>query len=120
MGKVKEKSDYFSRIIGEQLSAVSFVMDYLQLQFNGYFLTVLTPLVVVTNDRTYSFGDLGFRDTLCERIAQKVIEIVLTSDYLRIVFEDNTFFSISLRQEDYVGAEAINLHFPEGTPLLVI
>lgn len=71
MDKVKEKSDYFSRIIGEQLSAVSFVMDYLQLQFNGYLLTVLTPLVVVSDDHSYTFADLGYRDALCERIAQK-------------------------------------------------
>lgn len=33
-----------SRIAGEQLSGVCFVMDYLQLQFNDNFLTANTNL----------------------------------------------------------------------------
>jgi hypothetical protein len=83
---------------------------------------VLTPLVVVSDDHSYTFGDSGFRDALCERITQKVKDTVLTSNYLRLVFEDNTNFNISLKKEDYVGAEAINFHFPdvENTPLIVI
>ena len=113
MNRVEENQDYFSRLIGEQLSAVSFVMDYLQLQFDAYFLTVLTPLIVNKGSSSYRLGDLSYRDALCERIARKVNEVVLASDNLRIGFDDGAHFDISLKDEDYVGPEAINFQFPE-------
>jgi hypothetical protein len=58
-------------------------------------------------------GDLHYRNTLCERITHKVENVVLTSEYLRIGFDDDAVFEISLKQEDYVGPEAINFQFPE-------
>lgn len=121
MTEVKEKADYFSYLIGEPLTAVTFVMDYLQLQFNGYLLTVLTPLIVIS-DHSYNLGDSGYRSALCDRITQKVKETHLEINSLRIIFEDHTVFKISLKEEDYVGAEAINFYFPEAKkmPLLVI
>lgn len=117
----KENSDVFSHLIGEQLSAVVFVMDYLQLQFDGYLLSVMTPLIV-SDENSYSLEDSGYRDALCQRIAQKVKNTVLTEDCFCIGFEDNANFHISLREEDYVGAEAINFYFPESVnkPLIVI
>ena len=122
MNKVKENQGYFSRIVGEQLSAVSFVMDYLQLQFDAYFLTVLTPLVILVGEQSYRLGDLPYRDALCERITHIVKEVTLSADHLRIGFDDGAAFDISLKEEDYVGAEAINFQFPEAgrMQLLVI
>ena len=111
---VEENQDYFSRIVGEQLSAVSFVMDYLQLQFDAYFLTVLTSLTVVVDQTSHRPGDLNYRNTLCERITHKVEHVALTGEYLRVGFDDNAVFEISLKEEDYVGPEAINFQFPEN------
>jgi len=113
MDRVEENQDHFSRLIGEQLSAVSFIMDYLQLQFDAFVLTVLTPLSVNTGSSSDRLGDLPYRDALCERIARNVNEVDLASDYLRITFDDGANFDISLKDEDYVGAEAINFQFPE-------
>jgi hypothetical protein len=113
VNKVKENQNYFSLIVGEQLSAVSFVMDYLQLQFNACILTVLTPLTVVVDQDYLHPGEVHYRNALCERITHKVEEVALTSEYLRIDFDDGAVFKISLKEEDYVGAEAINFQFPE-------
>jgi hypothetical protein len=63
---MEENQSYFARLIGEQLSAVSFVMDYLQLQFDPFLLTVLTPLVVQSGSESYRLCDEGYRDALCE------------------------------------------------------
>lgn len=114
MNRVEENQDIFSRIVGEQLSAVNFVMDYLVLQFNDYFLTVLTPLVVRTGDQSYRLGDLPYRDALCERITHNVREVVLTTEHLDIGFDDDVDFDISLKEKDRVGAEAIIFQFPKG------
>ena len=122
MDEAREKSNGLSRIIGEQLSAVCFVMDYLQLQFNGCLLTVLTRLTVICNDHSYSSEAAGYRDLLCERITQKVCEVVLSPEKLSIIFEDDARFDISLKEENYIGAEAIHFHFPEAEnmPIIII
>ena len=115
----KENSDYFSHLIGEQLSAIVFVMDYLQLQFDDYLLSIMTPLTV-SDENYYSLGDSGYRDALCRRIAQKVTSTVLAEDYLDIIFADHAGFRISLKDEDYAGAEAINFHFPKESEMPMI
>src|SRR2546423_1124481 len=96
MNRTEENQGYFSRIVGEQLSAVNFVMDYLVLQFNAYFLTVLTPLVVHAGEQSYRLGDLPCRDALCERITHNVREVILTADHLHIGFDDDFDFDIYL------------------------
>ena len=58
MSDIKENQKRLSQIVGEQLSGVNFVMDYLRLQFNDLSLTVLTPLVVHETNRNLSLGDL--------------------------------------------------------------
>ena len=114
MNRVEENQGYFARLVGEQLSAVSFVMDYLQLQFDAYFLTVLTPLTVTIGEQSYRLGDLSYRDALCERISRRVNDVALAADHLRISYDDGAAFDISLKEEDHVGAEAINFQFPEA------
>ena len=114
MSKIEENTRSLSRIVGEQLSAVSFVMDYLQLQFNNYFLTVLTPLTVLAGEQSFRLGDLPYRDALCERITHIVKSVVLATDYLRIDFDDDSAFIISLKEEDYVCPEAINFQWRES------
>jgi hypothetical protein len=112
--KIEENQVYFTRLVGEQLSAVGFVMDYLQLQFDPYLLTVLTSLVVHAKGQSYRLGDLAYRDALCERIARRVDDVSLERDRLSIGFDDGAAFDISLKEEDYVGPEAVNFQFPEG------
>jgi len=113
MNNSENNQGCFSRVVGQQLSAVTFVLDYLQLQFDAYLLTVLTPLTVLIGENSYRLGDLHYRDVLCERIAHRVTDVLLHPDHLRIGFDDNACFNISLREEDYVGPEAINFQFPE-------
>jgi len=59
-------------IVGEQLSAVTFVQDYVQLHFDGPCLTAFSYPVVMLGDKTFRWGEPRFRDVLCGRIAQKV------------------------------------------------
>jgi hypothetical protein len=89
-------------------------MNYLQLQFNDYFLTVLTPLTVAADEQSFRLGDLPYRDVLCERITHIVKNVVLASDYLRIDFDDDSAFIITLKEEDYACPEAINFQWRES------
>ena len=54
--------NYFDILIGEQLSSVTFVMDYLQLDFDGNRLTCnVWPVVNVANN-SYKYQQTEYRN----------------------------------------------------------
>ena len=114
MSELSENAKCLSRIIGEQLTGVSFVMDYLQLQFNDCFLTVLTSLVVQEANGNLRLGDVSSRDSLCARIAHTVTDVALAADHVDVKFDDDSTFAISLIEENRGGNEALIFQFHEG------
>jgi hypothetical protein len=57
--------ELFDELRGEQLSAVTFVQDYLQLWFDGRCINVTNPLEVASGDRRLVSREPGFQDLLC-------------------------------------------------------
>ena len=99
------------QLIGEQLSAVTFVQDYLQLHFDGPCLNVYNPLTVTTINSTVKTWDNQLRNTLCGQIAKTVVAITIVAHrYLRITLVDGVAISISLSDKDYTTAEALYYH----------
>jgi hypothetical protein len=106
-------------VVGEYLSAVTFVMDYVQLDFNGVCLTALTLPTVQASGRNWVAADQGWRDQLCERIGVIVRSASTNAEEIGIDFDDGSRISVSLRAQDYRGPEAINFDAP-GQPMVVI
>jgi hypothetical protein len=105
--QTEEKS--LQMLIGEQLSAITFVQDYLQLHFDGPRLTVFSHVIVSLGDQVFHGGKPGFRDALCNNIAKKVIEArIVNEDSISIRFADGSTIKISLKDKDYSGGEAVN------------
>jgi hypothetical protein len=105
-------------LVGEQLTAITFVMDYLQLCFDDVILSCFTlPTVQVDND-TFANGQLGWRDALCSCIGQPVTQASLADDALGLSF-GYIRVAISLLDADYCGPEAFSLSVPSGTTLVV-
>jgi hypothetical protein len=103
-----EQSNFYDCIVGEKLSAITFVMDYWQLQFDGPGINALTRVVVSANRNTSRDGDDQFRNLICGRIGKVVTGVTLIkSEAFTIAFEDSSSISISLKAEDYVGPEAV-------------
>jgi hypothetical protein len=102
-------SPHCEQIVGEQLSGVTFVMDYLQLQFNPPpTINAYTPVTVISGDSTCVSGDDQFRNRLCEQITKTVKKVaVRDAEAFVIEFEDGSVISVSLRPTDYVGPEAL-------------
>jgi hypothetical protein len=101
--------EFINLILGEQLSSVEFVQDYIQLHFDGPTLTLFAWPVVITNEKEHRFGTAtDYRDELCRRIGHKVLDVVTNNnlDSFRIRFDDGTDFAVSLRPEDRSGPEA--------------
>jgi hypothetical protein len=100
--------EFFNQIVGEKLSAVVFVLDYHQLQFDGPSFTILNPITVVSNGFSVAVGENQFRNRLCEQIAKIVKDVMCReSDSLVIEFEDGSRISVSLKSDDYIEPEAI-------------
>jgi hypothetical protein len=96
-----------SRIVGEQLSAVVFVQDYLQLQFDGPTLTLLTRISVRSSGgEAVAEGAAGWRDALCGQITRIVKAVRINEGDLVVDFADGSAISASIRPEDYRCAEA--------------
>jgi hypothetical protein len=100
--------------VGEQLSAVTFVMDYWQFAFDGHGLTVESRVTIKGPDWQVRDGAAGFRDRLCERIGHVVTDAAFRpDDCLALVFDDGIAVEASARDSDYRGTEAISFR-PRG------
>lgn len=105
-----QREDFVNELVGEDLSGVTFVRDYLQLQFNPLpMLNVYTPLTVRSGKEAATFGERGFPNLLLAQIGRFVKSVEFVPDEApNILFEDGSTISISIRSIDYVGPEAIN------------
>ncbi|MDR3736428.1 MAG: hypothetical protein P4L10_12945 [Acidobacteriaceae bacterium] len=97
----------FSDIIGEELTSVAFVQDYLVLEFDGPLVTLYAWPSVLLEDGSFSFGEPGYRDALCAQIGDTVVQAQMEEfAALTIEFENGIVFGVSLREEDVTGPQA--------------
>jgi hypothetical protein len=99
---------FLQMVVGSQLSSVEFVQDYLQLHFDGPTLTLFVWPIVVLAERRVHFGEVGYRDALCSRIAHDISKVDIDMENERLIaftFDDGTSITISLeeRQGDETG-----------------
>lgn len=107
--------DPLAVLVGRQLSSVEFVQDYVQLRFDGPYLTAITLPKVVAEGRSYSWGECSYRDRLCECIAHNVRDAhVQVGHHASVEFDNSTIVSVSLRGEDYLPTSSEALIFFNG------
>ena len=118
---LKIRTEDFRELLGEDLSGVTFVRDYLQLQFNPPpMLNAYTPVTVRCGEDTATFGEKTFPNLLLAQLNKLVRNVeFLPDEALDIIFEDGSSISVSLRPADYVGPEAINL-FCKNKEMIVV
>jgi hypothetical protein len=105
---VEEKSRLLSILNGLELSAVAFVRDYLQLQFDGPLLNVMTEADIIVHDKVLHWMSPGFRDALCEQIGLTIAEVhTVTLDQVTVKFSSNAEFCIPLIPTKASGPECI-------------
>jgi hypothetical protein len=106
-----------AELVGEKLSAVTFVMEYVQLAFDGPTLNAYTWPTIQLRDRVVRRDDPAYRDELCGRIAATVAGARVRKDAIELAFADGSMIGISLRAEDLEGGpEAADF---KGRELLV-
>ncbi len=84
-------------LIGEKVSSVTFVMNYLQIDFEGNRFTFnIWPMITVDNI-DFKFGDTLYRDKLCSLIFKIVSGIeLIDNEKLIIAFDESNRIYLSL------------------------
>jgi hypothetical protein len=110
MTDYKDLQWLWDQLVGEDLSGIVFVRDYLQLQFNPPpQLNVYSRRVVVSSgDRSAAFGEEPFANLALTLIGKFVREVRVDEHCFEIVFADESRIAISLRPEHYQGPEAVD------------
>lgn len=76
-------------LIGEQLGSVTFVMDYIQLNFDGATFNVCCPIVISGPDGDVASGDQQFRNRLCALISKVVTFVSVTNEAVVIALDQS-------------------------------
>ncbi len=85
-------------LIGRQLTEVAFVMDYVELRFDGPILRALASPTVQREQTDWKIPDPGARDALCGLIGNLVEEAEDLSDEICITMS------------------SASIHIPKGSP----
>lgn len=102
------------QIEGRHLSSVEFVQDYVQLRFDGPYLSAITRPTLKLGDLQLKWETPGYRDALCERIGRAVQSVTIDQNRgICMGFDDGSIISISLDPEDRRAEEAAI--FSDGT-----
>ncbi len=97
-------------LVGQELTAVEFVQDHLQLRFDGPVLTLYEWPEVFREEGSYAYGEPEFRNVLCGLIGENVGAATLVEyEALEIQFESGSSIRTSLREEDVSGPETGSL-----------
>jgi hypothetical protein len=106
--------EWFEDLLVEDLSGVTFVRNYVQLQFNpNPMLNVYTPITVTAEGRQNRTGEQDFANALIGQINKHVAKVTIEPETsISIHFRDGSVVSFSTRSED-VEYEAFTL-FTKG------
>lgn len=97
-------------LVGEPVSGVCFVMDYVELHFNGSYLRCLErPTVMLSGQPPVRFPDGGSRDALCALIDSTLLTVAAADDgELRATFSSGAGLRVDLAHAHRRSPEAIH------------
>jgi hypothetical protein len=83
-------------LVGCPLTSVTFVMDYLQIGFEGDVLTVLTNPDLLRGEEEISWGSSDFANALRQQIGKALRRVDVSGTRLRLTFENGHALNIPL------------------------
>ncbi len=111
---VSSLSRLMAELRGRSLTSVEFVLDYIQFRFEGSCLTTLILPSVSVNGHTLQAGSTGYYDQVCSLIGQQVLGVEVATEELVVLFSGSACLSVSLKDENYPGPEALNYSSTDG------
>jgi len=107
-------------LVGEEISAVAFVRDYVEFHFDGPILRSESNPRVIVQGVEYHFPEPGSRDALCRVIDSTVRAIDLEDDrQLELTTSNDCRVIIPLDAASLRGGEAMHFVPKPGGPMQV-
>ncbi len=101
-------ADPLQDIVGSDLTAVTFILNYVQLQFDGRTISALTPITTRAAGVIATSGDSEFPSVLVGQISKRVATATAEKGKaVTIAFDDGSQIELSLKEHDYPGPEAV-------------
>lgn len=94
-----------AELAGETLSSVVFVMDYVQLDFDGSRFTCYVWPTISNGAGALAFGDDGYRDALCAFITHRVVSADETEAAGLVIRFDLGSISTNPEKDELTGPE---------------
>lgn len=88
------------------MTAVVFVLDYVQLQLEDIVITYMCFPSASTKGKEYRFGDSDYRNVLCDFIGQTILEVEFSEASFGLGFEQGVI-EVSLASENYRSPERV-------------
>jgi hypothetical protein len=96
-----------TKLFHRQLSAVVFIRDYIQLQFDGPVLSLLVyPSVDIENER-FKIGDVEYRNKICQLIGEEVVEVTEDGTNLILLFSGKGKILVALKNDMDIPETAV-------------
>lgn len=101
-------NEALQKVVGTRVLSVDFVEDYVQLGWAISFLTAYMMPTIDTAGVKYNKESPEFHQVMCQLEGQLLERAEVAGDNaVTFLFASGTFLSISLRDDDYVGPEAL-------------
>lgn len=112
--ETKRDEELLRRIVGFRLTAVNFILDYINLSFDskGNLTTFIWP-EIVSQGNVIRFGDCHYRDRLCDCLGKIVIDASVSSAETITIRFDESSLVIPL-QSDTSGNERALFTAPQN------
>ena len=107
-------------ILGEPLSAVAFVQDYIEFHFDGKIVRALAHPLLQKGRMLDEFPNSGSRDAFCGLISSEVKSVTIEErESIKIEFLTGEVIAIPLTASDASGPEAAHYVPGEDQPIEV-
>lgn len=107
-------------LLGEPLSGVAFVQDYVEFHFDGRVLRSLTPPFLRLGGDTFKFPERGSRDAFCFLIGRTVERILVDDEeQIELAFSSEALLTVPLIRSARTGPEAAHFVPGENQPMEV-
>lgn len=106
-------------LVGHQVSSICFVMDYLEIGFDGPIVRCLGEVIVSGSDERKLFPQTGSRDLLCGLIGKEISMVnIVDGSYCKLNTKDGWQVCINL-QESAENPETMHFVPGENEPIQV-
>ena len=107
-------------LVGEEISGIAFVRDYVEFHFDGPILRSIAKPKVTSERVTHTFPGRGSRDALCLAIGSKVERLDLAEGkHLIISLSNGQKITIPLDIQSQIQGESMHFLVGPNTPLEV-